>query len=338
MKLAAGKLPPGLLKELLDTIPSVDPSVVVGSALGEDAAVIDSGGKDLIIAKMDPITFAAADMGRYLLAVNGNDLATMGAEPRWLLVTALLPEEIDTNDVRELFAGVTHACREYGVSLVGGHTEVTVGLDRPILSGCLLGTVQRDAVVRTAGARVGDAVLLTTGVAIEGTAILASEHAGLLRERGVSETVIEKSSQWMIEPGISVLPACRALRDAVPVHSMHDPTEGGVFTALHEVAEAANVGLRVTLEKIEVLPQTRIITTALDIDPLGLLASGALLATVPATVVPEAIRALNDVGISAREIGEVVSAADGVTLVRDGRAEPLPVFNRDELARFLETR
>ena len=338
MKLAAGKLPPGLLKELLDTIPSVDPSVVVGSALGEDAAVIDSGGGDLIVAKSDPITFAAVDMGRYLLAVNGNDLATMGAEPRWLLVTALLPEEIDTNDVRELFAGVTHACREYGVSLVGGHTEITVGLDRPILSGCLLGTVQRDAVVRTAGARVGDAVLLTAGVAIEGTAILASEHGGLLRERGVSETVIEKSSQWMIEPGISVLPACRALRDAVPVHSMHDPTEGGVFTALHEVAEAANVGLRITLEKIEVLPQTSIITAALDLDPLGLLASGALLATVPATAVPEAIRALDDVGISAREIGEVVSAADGVALVRDGRAEPLPVFSRDELARFLETR
>ena len=338
MKLAAGKLPPGLLKELLDTIPSIDPSVVVGSALGEDAAVIDSGGEDLIVAKTDPITFAAVDIGRYLLAVNGNDLATMGAEPRWLLVTALLPEEIDTNDVRELFAGVTHACREYGVSLVGGHTEVTVGLDRPILSGCLLGTIQRDTVVRTAGARVGDAVLLTAGVAIEGTAILASEHAGLLRERGVSETVIEESSQWMIEPGISVLPACRALRDAVPVHSMHDPTEGGVLTALHEVAEAANVGLRITLEKIEVLPQTSIITTALDLDPLGLLASGALLATVPATAVPEAIGALDDVGISAREIGEVVSAADGVALVRDGQAELLPVFSRDELARFLETR
>lgn len=338
MKLAAGKLPPGLLKELLDTIPPVDPSVVVGSALGEDAAVIDPGGEDLIVAKTDPITFAAADMGRYLLAVNGNDLATMGAEPRWLLVTALLPEQIDTNDVREIFAGVTRACREYGVSLVGGHTEVTVGLDRPILSGCLLGTVRRHAVVRTAGARVGDAVLLTAGVAIEGTAILASEHAGLLRQRGVSETVIEKSSRWMIEPGISVLPACRALTDAVPVHSMHDPTEGGLFTALHEVAGAANVGLRITLEKIEVLPETSVISSALDLDPLGLLASGALLATVPAIAAPEAVRALDDAGIAAWEIGAVVSAADGVALVRNGRVEPLPVFRRDELARFLETR
>ena len=337
MKLAAGKLPPGFLKELLDSIPPVDPSVVVGSALGEDAAVIDPGGEDLIVAKTDPITFAAADMGRYLLAVNGNDLATMGADPRWLLVTALLPEGIDANDVRELFAGVTRACREYGVDLVGGHTEVTVGLDRPILSGCLLGTIRRDAVVRAAGARVGDAVLLTAGVAIEGTAILASEHAGMLRERGVPDTVIEDASQWITDPGISVLPACRALTDAVTVHSMHDPTEGGVFTALHEVAEAANVGLRITLEKIEVLPQTNIITTALNLDPLGLLASGALLATVPATAVPEAIRALDNAGIAAWEIGAVVSAAEGVSLVRGGRAQPLPVFRRDELARFLET-
>ena len=166
MKLKPGKLPPDLLKELLDTLPPADASVIVAAAVGEDAAAIDAGGEDLIVAKTDPITLAGADAGRYLLAVNGNDLATMGAEPRWLLVTALLPEGMEEEQVRSLFADLTAACREYEVALVGGHTEVTVGLDRLILVGCLLGTVSRDRVVRTAGAKIGDAILLTQGVAI----------------------------------------------------------------------------------------------------------------------------------------------------------------------------
>ena len=336
MKLAAGKLPPELLSELLGTIPPADSSVVVGSGLGEDAAVIDNGGPELLVVKSDPITFATADIGRYLLAVNGNDLATMGAEPRWLLVTALLPEGIERDQVREIFAGVTRACAECGVALVGGHTEVMVGLDRPIVSGCLLGTVPRAGVVRTAGAQIGDAILLTAGIAIEGTAILASEHASMLRERGIGEEVIAAARGWTTEPGISVLPACRALRDAVQVHSMHDPTEGGVITALHEVAEAAGVGLRIVRDEIAVLPETRTICEAVKLDPLGLLASGALLATLAESEVFGAIRVLEHAGVPCRRIGEVVPAPEGRKLIREGTANPLPVFARDELARFLE--
>ena len=337
MKLAAGKLPPGLLKELLGTIPPADSSVVVGSGVGEDAAVIDNGASGLLVVKSDPITFAASDMGRYLLAVNGNDLATMGAEPKWLLVTALLPEGIEAQDVRGLFRSVTAACTEYGVALVGGHTEVTLGLDRPIVSGCLLGTVQRDSLVRTAGARVGDAILLTAGAAIEGTAILASEHGNLLRERGVPAEVIASARQWTTDPGISVLPASRALRASATVHSMHDPTEGGVVTALHEVAEAAGVGLCVELDSMTVLPETKIICDALGLDPLGLLASGALLATVPQSDVIAALRALQDSGVPSQRIGEAVPAPEGRNFVQDGSPLPLPVFPRDELARFLES-
>lgn len=299
--------------------------MIVAGAVGEDAAVIDTGGLDLLVAKTDPITFAAEDAGRYLLAVNGNDLASMGAEPRWLLATALLPEGISRERAAAVFASLRNACAEAGVSLVGGHTEITVGLDRPILVGCLLGTVPREALVRTSGARPGDAVLLAGGIALEGTAILAREHRDLLLARGVEEPVIRRAAGWLASPGISVLPAARALRGLA--HAMHDPTEGGLATALQEVAEASGHGLRVDFGSVLILPECAIICAALGLDPLGLLASGALLATVAPDHAALAIERLHAARLPAAVIGSVVPAAEGQTL---------PSFARDELARFLE--
>ena len=341
MKLPAGKLPPDLLRGLLASLPSNDPSVVVGGAVGEDAAVLDtavpdSGNTDLLVVKTDPITFVPNDAGRYLLAVNGNDLATMGAEPRWLLVTALLPEGIESERAQQIFEDVATACRETGVSLVGGHTEITVGLDRPILVGCLLGTVARDRLVRTSGAQPGDAVLLAGGIAIEGTAILATEHAATLRDAGVDSAIIERAAGWLRSPGISVVPAAKALQSAVRVHSMHDPTEGGLATALHELAEAAGVGLRIDRSAIAVLPECGAVCQALGLDPLGLLASGALLATVDPSDAHTTLDSLRAAEVPAQAIGEVLAGDAGLLLAAGDSQSPLPTFPRDELARFLE--
>jgi hydrogenase maturation factor len=336
MSLPPGKLPADLLQKLLASIASTDASVIVGPQLGEDAAILDLGGPDLVAVKTDPITFATEDIGRYLLAVNSNDLATMGAEPRWLLVTALLPEGIARERVESIFHSVRQACDEAGVALVGGHTEITVGLDRPILAGFLLGTVGRGRIVRTAGARVGDALVLTGGIAIEGTAILAREHSQEILARGVDRASIETAAAWLREPGISILPAARALNATGAVHAMHDPTEGGLATALHELAEAARVGLRIDRAAISVLPTCRVICEALELDPLGLLASGALLAALDPAEVPSALERLRALGIPAVSIGEIVPAAQGRTLADGGRSTPLPAFDRDELARYLE--
>ncbi len=338
MNLVPGKLPPDMLRTLLESIPVTDSSVIVGAAVGEDAAVIDLGGPQLLVAKTDPITFAHEDLGRYLLAVNGNDLATMGAEPRWLLVTALLPEGIAGDGVHELFESLARACMEAGVSLIGGHTEITVGLDRPILVGCLIGTVPRDRLVRTAGARVGDAILLAGALAIEGTALLSREHADALRASGVDAATVARAADWLRRPGISVLPAARAVQATGAVHAMHDPTEGGLVTALHELAEAAGVGVRINRGATSVLPECAEICDALGLDPLGLLASGALLITLDPAHIAAAIERLRAVDIHAARIGDVVPAVEGRTFVEGDRATPLPIFARDELARYLESR
>ena len=170
----AGKLPLDMLADLLDKIERVDPRVVLGASPGEDAALIDMGDRYLV-AKSDPITFATDLIGWYLVQVNANDLAVMGATPRWLMATLLLPEGVSEAEVRAIFDQLLDACRSQGIALIGGHTEVTHGLPRPIAVGALLGEAAKDEVVLTSGARPGDSVVLTKGIAIEGTAILARE-------------------------------------------------------------------------------------------------------------------------------------------------------------------
>ncbi|MCY4114228.1 MAG: AIR synthase-related protein [Chloroflexi bacterium] len=338
MNLPAGKLPPELLRQFLRGVPAPPPDVVLGAAIGEDAAVLDLGGDELLVVASDPITFGSAQLAHDLLAVNENDLVTAGARPRWLVTTLLLPEGIDADDARRLLDDLAQAARAHDVALVGGHTEITVGLDRPMAIGCLLGTVPRDGVVRTSGARVGDAVILTGGIAIEGTAILAEEHAPALRARGVPREVIAAAADLRGSPGIAVRAAAEVLlQERAVVHAMHDPTEGGVVMALHELAEAADVGLAIDGDALPIYPECRAICDALGLDPLGLIASGALLASVDPAAAERALARLRNAGIDAARIGSVVNRSVGTIFTADHASTPLPTFARDELARYLES-
>ena len=206
----------------------LDSSVLVGPAIGEDAAVIDVGASDLVVVASDPITFADADLGTHVLAVNGNDLAVMGAEPRWLLITVLMPEGIVVDEVRTLMSGIDAACAVEKVTLVGGHTEVTRSVRSPIVIGTLLGTVAPDKLVQTSGAEPSDVLILAGEIAIEGTAILARDYDSALRAQGVNSDDILEAAKWLTVPGISVRTLARVLRESIDVHSMHDPTEGGI--------------------------------------------------------------------------------------------------------------
>lgn len=336
MSLPTGKLPLPLLRQTLGRVPRRDPAVLVGAEPGEDAAVIDVGGLELLVAAADPITFAAADIGTYLLAVNGNDLAVTGAEPRWLLATVLAPAGTTAAQIQALLADVTSACVAANVALVGGHTEITDSVTSPVVAGTLLGTVARDALVRTSGALPGDALLLAGAIAIEGTAILAGDHADELRSAGVNEQDLRTGAGRLQSPGVSVRPAAATLQSAADVHAMHDPTEGGLASALHELAEAAGVGISVDRDAVPVLPECRRICRALGLNPYALLASGALLASLPATQAPAAVASLGIKGLGAAVIGEVTPASHGRRWTVAGNEVPVPTVERDELARFLE--
>ncbi|MBI4735456.1 MAG: hypothetical protein HY766_05255 [candidate division NC10 bacterium] len=331
-----GKPPLEVLERLFRACDIRDPRVLVGPRVGEDAAVLDLGDRYLV-AKVDPITFVAEEIGWYAVHINANDLAVRGAQPSWFLMTLLLPEgRADEKHLESIFAQVQDACRAIGATLVGGHTEVTQGLDRPILAGAMLGEVEKEQLVTTAGARPGDAVLLTKGIAVEGTSILARECDGLLAARGVAPEVRERGRGFLHRPGISVLPDARIAQRAARVHAMHDPTEGGLATGLLELALAAGAGLRIERTAIPVLPECRALCQALGLDPLGVIASGALLLTCPPDQADGLVAAWEAEGIAGRIIGAVTRPEEGCRLVETGGEVPLPRFARDEVARLFD--
>ena len=329
--LPPGKLPAALLTALLAQDVPTDPRVLIGPRVGEDAAVIDMGDR-LLIAKSDPITFATDAIGHYAVTVNANDIAVMGGTPRWFLATLLLPETRTTTTlVQDIFTQVRRACRALDIALVGGHTEITVGLDRPILSGHMLGEVTRERLVTSAGVQVGDAILLTKGFPVEGVSIMARERATQLAAQGHAPSAIARWQQFLYSPGISVVHEARVLQQAVEVHAMHDPTEGGVATGLWELAQASGVGLHILAHQLPVLAEGALLCQAFGLDPLGTIASGALLAAVPAAQVASAIDACARVGIACYRIGTAVADAAELVLHAGTETRPLPRFARDEM-------
>ncbi len=334
-RMDVGKLPNEMLTELLGKVQRRDRRVVLGPGIGRDAAVIDAGGPKLLVAKSDPITFATELIGWYAVHVNANDLACLGARPAWCLATILLPQGAAPALARSIFDQVLEACEGLGVELVGGHTEITYRLERPIVVGALLGEVERERLVTPEGARPGDALILTKGIAIEGTAVLAREAEAALARLGVPTTTTAAAREYIFEPGISVVREAAVACGAARVHAMHDPTEGGLATALYEMAEAAGVGLVVREESIEVLPLTEDVCRAAGLAPLGLLASGALLLAVAEEECERALGAMAEAGVPARRIGTLVRREDGVIMEARGHRKPVPRFARDEVARFL---
>lgn len=332
--LPPGKLPPELLASLLASL-EADPSVVVGPGIGRDAAVVRFADRFLVL-KTDPITLATDEIGWYAAHVNANDIACMGATPRWMLVTALLPEHGTTPAlVERIFAGLREGCDAVGVVLVGGHTEITTGLDRPIVVGLMAGEAQPEDLVDPSRATAGDTIILARGIAIEGTSVLAREMAEKLADR-VDRDILERASQFLHDPGLSVVPAARVLRDALgpQLHALHDPTEGGVATGLRELGAATGLGVAVDGDAIPVYPETRVLCDALGLNPLGLIASGALLAVVAPEGVSTALAALREAGIPAAAIGRLTPDPHEATLTTHGTTGPLPSFPVDEIARL----
>jgi hydrogenase maturation factor len=334
--LPVGKLPPELLASLLVSIGEGDDSVIIGPGPGRDAAAVRVGDR-ILVFKTDPITFASDAIGWYAVNVNANDIACLGATPRWMLVTALLPEGRTTPElVEEIFDGLRAACDAAGVRLVGGHTEITAGLDRPILVGQMIGEAAEEDLIDPRRAKPGDSILLVQGIAIEGTAMIAREFPEPLVER-YGKPFVERCQQFLHDPGISVVPAATILRRALGrrLHALHDPTEGGLATGLRELGTATGHGLTVDGRGIPYYPETSKICQAFGLDALGLISSGALLAVVEPGAVGTALATLRNVGLSAARIGWMAEDPERVSIL-DGCIEiPLPSFPVDEFARLL---
>jgi hydrogenase maturation factor len=331
--LPIGKPDPDFLERLLRSLPQ-DRRVIVGPKIGEDAAVLDFG-ENYLVVKTDPITFTFENIGWYVVNINANDIACTGATPRWFLPTLLLPQQGTSEElVKTIFDQMKSACQKLGIFLIGGHTEVTFNLDRPIAVGQMIGEVEREKLVKGSGAKPGDVVILTKGVAIEGTHVIHQKKKKELKKR-VASDMLERLSCLLYQPGISVVKEALLATTSCEVHCMHDPTEGGLRTGLWEMAYASGMGIRVEKERIPVLPETETICKFYGLDPLGLLASGALILTLSPSEGERLIKIYQRKGIKCSLIGEVVPRELGLKIIEKGEESDFGGPYRDEINKVL---
>ncbi len=308
--------------------------VKMGFAIGEDAAVIEMD-SHYLVSKTDPITFATDEIGYYVVNVNANDIVTTGAIPKWFQATLLLPESRTTAEMaKKICIDIQRACLNLGVCLIGGHTEISHGLNRPIVIGSMIGEVSKEDYVETRGAKPGDAIILTKGIPLEGTSLIAREKEKLLEKKGLDKDFISKAKSLLHSPGISVMKEAILAVKNFDIHSMHDPTEGGLAMAIVEMAKASNCGFKIRYEYIPIIPEGKIICDLFNLDPLRVIASGSLLIGIEELNCKPLLDLLHNNGIEACKIGNF-TATIGYKIEKNGVIQDLKFTERDEITKIL---
>jgi hydrogenase maturation factor len=329
MKLPPGKIPVDILKDVVfKNLGAERSEVILGPAAGLDGAILDVGSKNAVVS-MDPITGAVEHVGWEAININANDVATFGVKPAFFFSCLLLPENADSEIVQTIAAQMNAAAKELGIAIVGGHCESTPGLSNPIVVGCSMGLTEKGRYVTAADAKSGDKLILTKSAGIEGTAILASDREEQLK-KVFDRTVLDSAKSFYSQ--ISVVKDALTAYRTGGAHAMHDPTEGGVLNGIHEMADAAGLGVRVFEEKIMVEPETVKICRFYEIDPLQLIGSGALLVAAEPEAANKIVDALSREHVYAEVIGEFNPNPNKRVLThKDNSAETLPRPTSDHL-------
>lgn len=322
-----GKLTNNDLKELVfNKIKEKRSEVVVRPGIGEDCAVIDFA-DTFCVASTDPITASSKDIGALSVHVSCNDVASSGAEPLAMLVTLLIPPHAEKADMEEIMRDITDAADSLNVDIVGGHTEVTDAVNRVIVSATVFGKAKKDRVVKSSGAKVGDALVMTKYAATEGTVIIANDYEhrlkAFLSEDEIAEAKAQKESFSVVKEGM--------IAAAFGVSAMHDITEGGVIGAVHEICAASSCGAVIDLDQVPILPVTQKICAALKLDPYRLISSGSML--MAARDGERLLDLLKSAGIQAAVIGSIVDS--GIKVLSKGIEQPAVPPLSDEIYRLL---
>lgn len=304
-----GKVPENVLKRsVFKQIHTKRPEVILGAGVGEDCAAVKLAEDETLVLSTDPITGTAQDIGTLAIQITVNDLASSGAEPIGVLLTVLLPESVEEPELRAMMAQVEAACEKANVQVMGGHTEVTAVVNQPVISVCGVGKVKDGCLISTAGAKPGMDIIVTKWIGIEGTSIIAKEKEEQLLTR-FSAPFVDKAKA--LDAYISVLSEA-AVAVLSGVSAMHDVTEGGIFGALWEMAEASGVGLEIDIKSIPIRQETVEICEFFDINPYQLISSGCML--MAAADGNHLVRELKKAGIPAAVIGKATAGNDRVLL------------------------
>ena len=302
-----GKIPESVLKRsVLRQLHNRRDEVLLGAGVGEDCAALTLEADEVFVMSTDPITGTGKEMGSLAVITTANDLASSGAEPVGVMLTILLPEESEEALLKEIMRDAEATCEKFHMQILGGHTEVSAAVNRPVISVSGVGKVKKDAMIKTGGARPGMDIVVSKWIGIEGTVILAKERERELRGR-YATTFIDRSKD--LDAYISVLSeAAVAARSGVS--AMHDVTEGGIFGALWEMAEASGVGLEIDLKKIPVRQETIEICEFFGLNPYELISGGSML--MAAEDGNQLVHELEKAGIPAAVIGKAMAGNDRV--------------------------
>ncbi|MGC9356674.1 MAG: AIR synthase family protein [Anaerolineae bacterium] len=320
-----------LQQRVFPFVQAKDPDIVLGAAFGEDVALTRVGG-DILVSHVDPIVGAVGDIGWLAVHVACNDVAASGVQPRWLQILVLVPSMEDVELLEQIMRDASRAAEEVGASIIGGHTGYSAGLSRPLVAVTALGTASGQVPVRTGGARVGDHVLVTKGIALEGTAILAQDFADVAWDLGLSDEELEEGRRIMSK--VSVMPEALILA-AEGATAMHDVTRGGILETLLEIADLSRVGIDIIFDKLPIPSIVARFAAAFAFDPLRMISSGTLAVTVPPGHLEDVMVALDEVGTPFAVVGEV-TAGTGVRVLKDAEVIHHTTIRceEDELARL----
>ncbi len=334
MSLPYGKISPNLLSKIVfKYLGSKRQDVVLGPKIGEDAAIVKIGSQ-LIAVSCDPISGAVSRIGWLAVHVASNDVATTGTRPLWFLPCILLPDGTSSKIIEDICAQMHRAAEILNIAIIGGHTEITLGIDRPIIIGFAIGVIDGCRYITSSGAKPQDDIILTKSAGLEGSAILATDREKEISSR-FGKKFVKKVEGFF--DNISILNEAVIALEIGGVTSMHDPTEGGIAGGVHEVADASKTGFMIFEERIRVEPETKKIARLFQIDPLQLISSGSLLITCNSQISNRIIEALQMKGIESSIIGEVLKDPKRRIIVRkDGFTEDLLYPESDALWIALE--
>ncbi len=330
--LPAGKLPNPFLRDFLNQFIFEDPSLLINPGVGEDIAAVDIEPHEVLVLKSDPITFATDSIGQYAVLINANDIATSGATPRWFLTTLFFPCGTTPSQIKDVFEELKHYCQHWGITLCGGHTEITEAVVRPVVAGMMAGTVSRSDLIDKRRMQTGDRVLITKAVAVEGTAIIAREFGTRLKQMGMSAKEIDHCRQFLDR--ISIMTEAKIAAENPGTSAMHDVTEGGLSSALVELSIAGEHAIRVDMNQIPVYRETHTICDGLGINPLGLIGSGSLLICCRNNDSQALMQRIDAAGIEVTCIGEVMDRGQGIQAYKGKKNVPWPSFEVDEITKL----
>lgn len=312
MGFSPGKVPIEILEKIVfKNLGAKRKDVILSSSLGEDAAIVKAGNSVLAVSS-DPITGAEEWLGWLAVHVSANDVATRGVQPFWFNSIIMLPKNSTADRIKKICSQMNRAAKQLNIAIIGGHCEITPGIEHPIVTGCAIGVAEKGKYVTCSNAKIGDKIILTKGTGIEGTAILASDRRTELL--AIFEESFVKRAENFFKKISVVKDAIIAIKTG-GVSAMHDPTEGGVAGGLHELADAAKVGFNVYSEKIMVPNETRKICKHFGVDPLQLISSGSLLITTKEDMAEKIIQNLLKSDVQASIIGEIIEPTFGRKLI-----------------------